>query len=59
LDGFNVDVDAYGADPADKYYSVLLHNKLRSLPKTYVTIASKDTLRDEGRLFVEKLQAEG
>jgi versiconal hemiacetal acetate esterase len=51
--------DAYGSDPHDKYFSVLLHDKLDQLPKTYVAVCSEDTLRDDGRLFVKALENSG
>lgn len=52
-------VDAYGAQPGDKYFSVLLHDKLNELPRTYIAICGKDTLRDDSRLFVEALESAG
>ncbi|KAF2404502.1 hypothetical protein EJ06DRAFT_541041 [Trichodelitschia bisporula] len=51
--------NAYGAPPTDKYASPLLHPKLAELPKTYITCAGHDTLRDDARLMRAELEAKG
>ncbi|KAJ9636305.1 hypothetical protein H2201_007836 [Coniosporium apollinis] len=43
--------DAVGAPPDDKYTSPLLHEKLGSLKRVYITGGTKDTLRDDARLL--------
>jgi versiconal hemiacetal acetate esterase len=50
--------DAYGA-PKDQYANPLLHDKLRNLPKVYITCAGHDTLRDDARLMRDLLQKNG
>jgi versiconal hemiacetal acetate esterase len=49
---------AYG-DPEEVYASPLLSDKLNQLPKVYMTVAGQDTLRDDGRLMIEKLESNG
>ncbi|KAF1990417.1 alpha/beta-hydrolase [Aulographum hederae CBS 113979] len=51
--------DAYGAPPKEKYVSVLLHDQIGQLPKTYITCAGRDTLRDDARLLKEVLDKNG
>lgn len=51
--------DAYGPEPQDIYFSVLLHPRLSRLPRTYIALCGKDTLRDDGTLFAEALQKAG
>lgn len=48
-------VDGYAAPPTDPYTSPLLHKRIKDLPKTYILAASKDTLRDDARLFKRAL----
>lgn len=50
---------AYEPPPNDKYYSVLLHPRLKDLPKTYVTCATHDTLADDARLIRDALNEAG
>lgn len=51
--------DAYNANPYDPYVSVLLHKKLKLLPKVYIAVAGQDTLRDDGRLLKGALDEAG
>ncbi|KAH8601498.1 Alpha/Beta hydrolase protein [Bisporella sp. PMI_857] len=51
--------DAYGGDGKDPYISPLLHTKIEELPKTYITWAGQDTLRDDGKLFKAALDETG
>lgn len=44
-------LDAYGAPADDKYLSVLLHPRLKDLPRTYITESGTDVLRDDARLM--------
>ncbi|KAF1978717.1 alpha/beta-hydrolase [Bimuria novae-zelandiae CBS 107.79] len=46
---------AFSTSPTDPYGSVLLHQKIKDLKKVYLTVASHDTLRDDGLLFKQKL----
>lgn len=41
------------------YTSVLLHDKLHELPPTYIAVAAKDVLRDDGLLFKHLLEEHG
>ena len=45
--------------PTDPYCSPLLHSKLAELPKTYIAICGKDTLRDDARLLAAALKEGG
>ncbi|ORY06917.1 Alpha/Beta hydrolase protein [Clohesyomyces aquaticus] len=49
--------DAFGVPPTDVYASPLLHGKVKDLKKVYMTVAGMDTLRDDGLLFKQKLDA--
>lgn len=50
---------AYNPPAEDKYYSVLLHPKIKELPKTYITYCTHDTLSDDARLFIDALKKNG
>ncbi|KAI2840406.1 hypothetical protein CBS147343_10342 [Aspergillus niger] len=52
-------LDAYAAPPHDKYFSVLLHPRLRDLKKVYIVECGTDTLRDDARLMGEALKESG
>jgi len=43
--------DAYNGDSKDPYISVLLHKRIKDLPKVYICWAGHDTLRDDAKLF--------
>lgn len=58
-EGMKAFSDAYGGDPKDPYVSPLLHKRIKDLPKTYVSVCTLDTLRDDGRLFKAKLDEAG
>lgn len=47
--------EAFGVPPTDVYGSPLLHGRVSSLKKVYLTVAGQDTLRDDGLLFKDKL----
>jgi len=51
--------DLYSKSPEDPYISVLLNDNLSRLPKTYIAISEKDTLRDDARLFKKRLDRFG
>ncbi|KAH8701518.1 Alpha/Beta hydrolase protein [Talaromyces proteolyticus] len=51
--------DLYSKSPEDPYISVLLHSNLSKMPKTYIAISEKDTLRDDGRLLKKRLDEYG
>jgi versiconal hemiacetal acetate esterase len=51
--------DALNAPKDDPIANPLLSNKLKDLPKTYMTVAGQDTLRDDGLLMKEKLEQNG
>lgn len=51
--------DAYGASSDDKYVSVLLHPRLKDLPRTYMTESGIDVLRDDARLMRDVLRQAG
>ncbi|KAF2093842.1 alpha/beta-hydrolase [Rhizodiscina lignyota] len=50
---------AYDPPPTHKYFSVLLHDKIDEMPKTYITCAGADTLRDDARAFRDALKQKG
>lgn len=54
-----VKLGAYGAPLGDIYANPLLHPKLSKFPKTYITCAGCDTLRDDARLMAEALKDAG
>ena len=47
--------EAFNPPPTDPYASPLLHSRIADLRKVYLTVASHDTLRDDGLLFKQKL----
>ena len=55
LDYYTHDVD----DLTQPYISPLLAPDLSGLPPTFVTTAAFDRLRDEGRMYAERLSAAG
>jgi acetyl esterase/lipase len=52
-------IDLYSNNPENPYISVLLHKGLSKLPKTYIAICDKDTLRDDARLLKKRLDQFG
>lgn len=48
-----------GADPTDTKISPLLEKNLTGIPPAYVLTCGLDPLRDEGKLYAEKLKAAG
>ncbi|KAL3458180.1 Alpha/Beta hydrolase protein [Aspergillus heterothallicus] len=50
--------ECYGAPPGDPRVSVLLHAKVAGLRRVYLAVGGADTLRDDVRLFVERLEEE-
>lgn len=48
-----------GADASDTRLSPLLEKDLKGLPPAYVLTAGLDPLRDEGKLYADKLQRHG
>ncbi|KAF2669342.1 alpha/beta-hydrolase [Microthyrium microscopicum] len=51
--------DAYGSPAKDKYANPLLHDRLAELPRTYITYCGQDTLRDDARLMIDEIKANG
>ncbi|KAF1935062.1 arylacetamide deacetylase [Clathrospora elynae] len=51
--------EAFGASRTDIYASPLLHPKLKDLGNVYMAVAGHDTLRDDGVLMKQKLDAAG
>lgn len=49
-------LDSYGPPPDDKYFSVLLHPRLKDLKKVYIVECGTDTLRDDARFMREALE---
>ncbi|KAL2128587.1 hypothetical protein VTI74DRAFT_8954 [Chaetomium olivicolor] len=52
-------LDAYGSHPRHTYLSVLLHPRLDTLRRVYITECGADTLRDDARLMKESLEEAG
>ncbi|KAJ5171500.1 uncharacterized protein N7500_004283 [Penicillium coprophilum] len=52
-------LDSYGPSPDDKYFSVLLHPRLKDLKKVYIVECGTDTLRDDARLMKGALEEAG
>ncbi|KAJ5483349.1 hypothetical protein N7530_002595 [Penicillium desertorum] len=52
-------LDSYAPPPADKYFSVLLHPRLKDLKKVYIVECGTDTLRDDARLMKGALEEAG
>ncbi|CAI7565622.1 unnamed protein product [Penicillium glandicola] len=52
-------LDSYAPRPEDKYFSVLLHPRLKDLKKVYIVECGMDTLRDDARLMKGALEEAG
>ncbi|KAJ5214280.1 hypothetical protein N7449_001449 [Penicillium cf. viridicatum] len=52
-------LDTYAPPPDDKYFSVLLHSRLKDLKKVYIVECGADTLRDDSRLMKGALEEVG
>ncbi|KIM92602.1 hypothetical protein OIDMADRAFT_139372, partial [Oidiodendron maius Zn] len=51
--------EAYGANPHDECFSVLLNSRMKEFPPTYLVSCGKDPLRDDAYLLKYELDSHG